>query len=281
MDDRRNVDPPAIKIAKLSNGPHVPYVEQGGTSGVPMVCLHGFADSWRSFELVLPQISRSVHAFAFTQGGHGEATRPEEGYAVDDFAQDLAAFMDAVGVEKGVIVGHSMGSAIARRFAIDHPDRTLGLVLVGASATSLGTREAREYWDAQLAKLTDPVDEQFIRQLVEETVIKPLPQTFMDTLVQESQKTPAYVWRAAIEARWRSEEHVEDLTRISAPTLICWGELDPRYPRGDQETLLKLISGSRLVVFPDCGHALHWEEPERFGTRTSRLRPKSQIGNVC
>lgn len=254
------------QVAGLPNHVRLPYVEQGDASGVPLVFLHGFADSWRSFERVLPHLPRFIHAFAPTQRGHGDASRPPQGYAVRDFAQDLASFMDVLGLEGAVLVGHSMGSAVAQRFAIDHPDRILGLVLIGASATTRGTPEARSYWDAKLATLTDPVDRGFVRQALEETVVQPVPPAFLDALLNESVKIPAFVWRAAIEARWRSEDHPEELRRITAPTLICWGDRDLRYSRADQDALVEAISDSRLLVYPGAGHALHWEEPERFAS---------------
>ncbi|MGH3995042.1 MAG: alpha/beta fold hydrolase, partial [Pseudonocardiaceae bacterium] len=86
---------PLIKSAALPNGLKLPYVEQGDPSGVPVVLLHAFADSWRSFERVLAYLPRSIHAFAVTQRGHGEAGRPASGYGVDEFAVDVVAFMDA------------------------------------------------------------------------------------------------------------------------------------------------------------------------------------------
>src|SRR5688500_14390238 len=137
-----------VDAVKLPHGVKLPFAEQGNPSGVPVVLLHGFGDSWRSFELVLPHLPEAIHAFALTQRGHGDADRPDTGYGVGDFAGDLELFMDAVDLRAAFIVGHSMGSAVALRFAIDHPDRTLGLVLVGASPSMGATPAAREFWDS-------------------------------------------------------------------------------------------------------------------------------------
>jgi pimeloyl-ACP methyl ester carboxylesterase len=254
------------RIAELPNDLKLPYVEHGDASGLPAVFLHGFADSWRSFERLLPHIPETIHAVALTQRGHGDASRPAAGYAVRDFAGDLALFMDVLHLESAVLAGHSMGSAVAQRFAIDHPDRTLGLVLIGASATTRGTPEARRYWDAKLASLTDPVDREFVRTAIEEAVVKPVPPAFLDALLEESVKVPAFVWKEAIKERWRTEDNPEELRRIRAPTLICWGDRDPRYSRSDQDALTEAIRDSRLLVYPGAGHALHWEEPERFAS---------------
>lgn len=122
---------PTSRLTALHNGVTLPYVAQGDPSGIPVVLLHGFTDSWRSFEGVLGHLPRSIRAYAVTQRGHGDADRPASGYHSDDFVADVEAFMDAVGIESAVVAGHSMGAGIARRFAARHPERALGLVLMG------------------------------------------------------------------------------------------------------------------------------------------------------
>src|SRR5687767_4157033 len=127
-----------LPAVALPNGIRLPYVEQGDPAGVPMLLLHGFTDSWRLFEPVLPYLPASIRAFAVTQRGHGDADRPASGYHPQDFAADIAAFMDALQLERAIIVGHCMGSTIAQRFAIAYPERTLGLALLSSFATFRG-----------------------------------------------------------------------------------------------------------------------------------------------
>ena len=256
---------PVSKSVELPNQVRLPYVEAGDPSGLPVLLLHGFADSWRSFEQVLDHLPASILAIALTQRGHGDASKPASGYHVRDFAADLDAFMDAVHVGAAVIAGHSMGSAVAQRFAVDHPERTLGLVLVGASASIRGNPGARQFWESTISRLTDPIDPGFVREFVERTVAKPLPPAAFERLLQESRKVPAHVWKAAFESRFRSEDdYSEKLGKIKAPTLIVWGDQDARYPRGDQEALTAAIPGARLAVYPGAGHLLHLEQPDRF-----------------
>jgi non-heme chloroperoxidase len=260
------LDPsPDVKRVELPNGVGLPYVERGGPTGVPVLFLHGFADSWRSFELVLPHLPASIHAFAVTQRGHGDASQPATGYGVRDFASDVVGFMDATRLRRVVLVGHSMGSAVAQRFAIDHPDRLLGLVLVSASPTLGGTGAAREFWDTTVSKLTDPVDPALVRGMTESMLVRPVPRPFLEAAISEGLKVPAFVWKATFEARWRLEgDYSAQLDRIKAPTLIVWGDRDARYPRADQDALASAIAGARLLVYEGAGHPLHWEEPERF-----------------
>ena len=264
---------------ELPSGVRLQYVEQGDPSGVPVVLLHGFADSWHSFELVLPHLPRSIHAFAPTLRGHGDSSRPATGYGIPDLEADLEAFMDALHIESALIVGHSMGSAVALRYAIDHHERVLGLVLTGASAGTRGGEAARKFWDAILESLTDPVDAGLVRRMSESMLAQPVPPAFLETLVRESLKVPAYVWRATFESRWHGEgDYSAEIGRIEAGTLIIWGDQDSRYPRTEQEALAAAIPGSQLVVYAGAGHGPHWEEPERFASDLATFVEKLRHG---
>jgi pimeloyl-ACP methyl ester carboxylesterase len=174
------------KSVELPNQVRLPYVEQGDASGIPVLLLHGVTDSWHSFEPVLPHLPASIRAFTLTQRGHGDASRPAAGYRFRDFAADLAAFLDALHLDAAVIAGHSMGSSVAQRFAMDYPERTLGLVLMGAFATLPSNPEVRALWDTTISQLTDPVDAGFVRAFQQSTLARPVPHAFFDTVVQES-----------------------------------------------------------------------------------------------
>jgi pimeloyl-ACP methyl ester carboxylesterase len=238
------------------------YVEQGNRSGVPIVLLHGYTDSCRSFELLLPHLPKSLHAYALTQRGHGEADRPVTGYDAYDFAADLAAFMDELGIERAIIVGHSMGSQIAQRFAIDHPGRTLALVLMGAFSTLGGNRAVEALWDSAVSTLKDPVEPDFVREFQESTLAGPIPAAFLDAIVAESRKVPARVWRAALQGQMQTDVSAE-LARIKAPTLIIWGDKDGICARKEQDRLATAIRGSTFVSYAGTGHGVHWEQPKR------------------
>lgn len=255
--------PDVIKTAELATGVRLPYVEQGEPGGVPMVLLHGFTDSWRSFEPVLPHLPERLRVFALTQRGHGDAERPATGYRTRDFAADLLAFCDALELRPAVLVGHSAGCATALRFAIDHPDRTLGIVLIGAPATYRDNPAVVEFYESAVSGLTDPIDPGFVREFQASTLAQPVPPQFLDTVVQESLKVPAHVWRETL-AGCLQDDFAAELGRVRAPTLLVWGAQDGFCARSEQEALLAAIPGSRLLVHESAGHGVHWEEPERF-----------------
>lgn len=252
-----------LAAIKLRNGITLEYVEHGGPSGLRIVFLHGGTDSWRSFEPVLPHLPSAVHAFVPTQRGHGDSDRPESGYRFLDFSNDLHAFMDALDIPAALIVGHSMGSYVGLRFAIDHPDRTLGLVLVGAFPTLRRNAGVQELWDGAVSTLTDPVGRDLVVDFQTSTLARPISPDFLDTVVAESLKVPARVWREMF-TDFRTADFSNEIGGLTAPTLIMWGDRDSFMTREDQLALNAAIRDSRLLIYPGGGHAIHWEDPERF-----------------
>jgi pimeloyl-ACP methyl ester carboxylesterase len=254
--------PPAGKTASLPNGLKLPYLDLGSPDALPIVFLHGITDSCHSFGPVIVHLPGTFRVLALTQRGHGDASVPD-GYRLTDLAGDLESFLDVLSLERIILIGHSMGAAVAQRFAIDNPERVLGLVLVGAFA-ALGRNPAcAEFGETTLASLTDPVEPTFVREFQESTLAQPLPQPVLDGIVAESLKVPAKVWKAAW-AGLLEADLTPDLPFISAPTLLIWGDRDDIALRSEQDVLWRSIPNPRLETFAGAGHAPHWEEPERF-----------------
>jgi non-heme chloroperoxidase len=245
----------------LSTGPMLLYAELGDPTGEAIVFLHGYSDSWFSYSRVLPLLTPSYHAFALTQRGHGDSDKPECCYTPKDFAADVDAFMDAVGIEEATLVGASTGALFAQRVALSYPRRVSRLVLVGPQTPA---NEAISGLREEVRALEDPVPPEFVREFQESTIYQPVPQEFLDTVVSESLKLPARVWRDYLEQAVLSIDHdyVLPLREIDAPTLILWGEQDPLFPREEQERLAAAIPGATLKVYPETGHAVHWDRPE-------------------
>ena len=251
-----------VKAVELRGGLRIPYVEHGDRTGTPVLMLHGYTDSWRSFEPLLRHLPPGLRAIAPSQRGHGDAGRPAVGYRPEDFAADAAGLLDALGIRRAILVGHSMGSQTALRFALDHPDRTLGLLLLGGFA-SLGRSPAvRELWDGAVSGLADPVDPGFVEEFQRGTMARPVPEAFLRMVVQESLKVPARVWRAALQGQIGTGPGPE-LGRIAAPALLIWGDRDEIIPSAERASLAALVPGARVEVHEGSGHAPHWEEPAR------------------
>jgi len=249
---------------RLSTGVRLRYAERGDPTGEAIIFLHGWPDSWFSFSRVLPLLSPEYRAFAPDQRGHGESERPECCYTLDDFAADVDAFMDTLGINKATLAGHSMGSLIAQRVALSYPRRVRRLVLIG-TATMAANSEVLLEAGEELRSLEDPVPPEFAREFAESTIYYPVPQEFLAGAVSECLKVPARVWRDALEGALLSvgQEHAARLHEIDVPTLILWGKQDAVFLREEQDRLAEAIADATLKVYPDTGHGVQWERPEQ------------------
>jgi non-heme chloroperoxidase len=135
----------------LATDLRVHYAEQGNPTGDAIIFHHAYVDSWFSYSRVLSLLSAEYHAFAFDQRGHGNSDKPECCYTGDAYADDVEAFMDAVGIEKATLVGDSSGGMIAQRVALDYPHRVSGLVLIGSPTTLVNNETVIELGKEMLA----------------------------------------------------------------------------------------------------------------------------------
>jgi non-heme chloroperoxidase len=246
----------------LSTGVRMHYVEQGRRDGPVLVLLHGYTDSYRSFDLDYPRLSRRYHVYALDQRGHGDSSRPGGGYSQSDFAADVVAFLNARGHPRATLLGHSMGSFIAQQVALEFPQRVQALVLVGSAPTARGNAVIADL-KSVVDTLSDPIDPAFVRDFQASTFYRPIPPGFLDTAVAESLKVPARVWRDAL-AGLAAEDHSSRLGSIRVPALVVGGDQDGLFSVAEQRALAEELGRGRLLLYADTGHAPHVEQPERF-----------------
>jgi non-heme chloroperoxidase len=258
-------------ITRLATGPQVHYAEQGDPDGETILFLPAYADSWFSYSRMLPLLPARFHAFALDQRGHGDSERPSCCYTVDDLAADTVAFLDAAGIERATLVGHSGSCFTARRVAVTHPERVVGLVLIGAPLSL--AKPAVLAFQAAVHALEDPVPAQFAREFQAGAAHVPLPEGFLEGLVAESLKLPAHVWKAALDGLVAFDD-AADLGRITASTLLIWGDHDAVVSLEDQQRLRDAVPDARLKVYPETGHSPHWERPERVAADLDASRDR-------
>ncbi len=204
----------------LSTGLRVHYAEQGDRGGEAIVFLHAYVDSWFSYSQVLPLLSPSYHALAPDQRGHGNSDKPYCCYTSDDYAADVVAFIEAVGIEKANLVGDSSGGLIAQRVVLDYPHRVRRLVLIGSPTTLVNNEAVIEAGEEMLAALRDPIPPEVVREFVLGTINHPVPEEFLVGAVSESLKVPVRVWRDYYEGVLLTVDDTDRLGEIGTPTLI-------------------------------------------------------------
>ena len=238
-------------------------------SPTPVLFLHGYTDSRRSWDPVLPYLPSDLEPIVPTQRGHGDAERPDSGYAVENFAADAVRLLDELEIASAPIVGHSMGAWVAERVAIDHPERVTGLLLEGAFAAPVANEVLTGFGEEVFA-LEDPVPPEFAREFQLGTLANPISPELLDTVVAESLKLPAWLWKELYRG-FLEVDYIPELATVDTPALLVWGDQDAFVPRSDQDQLLRALANARLEVYEGTGHAVHWEQPERFAREVANF----------
>lgn len=254
--------PPASEV-RLQNGVKLAYASAGDPSGPVLVLLPGPTDSWRSYEPVLARLPSSVRVVAVSQRGHGDSDKPAAGYGVEDFAADAVLLLDGLGIGRAVLAGHSGSCLVARRVAIDHPDRVAGLVLEASPTTLRGHAGLKSLVASVVSTLADPIDPTFARSFVTDTSAEGLTPDVLDLLADETLKVPARVWKEMF-AGLLAYDDLDELGRIRAATRLVWGDADDLVGRDMQDVLTARLPGADLIVYPGVGHTPRWEDPSRF-----------------
>lgn len=249
-----------MQTARLASGLSLEYVRQGQESEIPMVFLHGYTDSCRSFSRLFDALPSVVDRIAISLRGHGGSDRPEGPYDIATMARDVAHLLDRLAIRKVLLVGHCMGGFVAQRFALDYPDRLDRLILLDSFPTMIGNADVAALLDEVAAFADGRVDPDFVRAFQESTVAQPVPAAFMDMIVAESLKLPGQTWRTVL-AALAQEDLTDALSQIAVPTLLICGEEDLLFGLPSQQALRAGLPNAELALLPGLGHSPHWEDP--------------------
>ena len=257
------------KEVRLPNGVKLAYVELGNPKGPPLLLLHGYTDSSRSWSLVVPYL-QEYRLLIPDQRGHGAADAPSCCYSTSAFADDARLFLDALGVERAAVAGHSMGSMVAIAMAAEHPQLVSKVVLIGS--TALVPVKRGDWLFDQVAALKAPLDpsSQFMRDWHPANQPTPVDAAFAKAVFDELLVIPLHVWRSVMRelAYVPVGRHAAD---VKAPVLILSGGKDPLFPAEHHASLLKTFQGAQAHVFPDLGHNPNWERPDLIAAAIGRF----------
>jgi non-heme chloroperoxidase len=244
---------------RLADGTAIEYASRGAAGDVNVVFVHGWPDSWRSFQPVMDGLPAEITAVSVSLPGFGGSDALAGPARPSDLAHSVIALCDALGIERAVFVGHSLGTLVCQRIATRRPDLARGLVLLGAFAEI--PADVVEELDTIVAEFVDPMDEGFVREFQASTLAMPISDELFETIVAESMRAPAAVWQDTV-AGFRGDRN-DGPSGITAPTLIIWGDQDGLAVRDQQERLLTELSDARLETYRGSGHSPNWEQPAR------------------
>ena len=256
------------------DGVRVHYQEAGDPKAPALVLIHGFASStlvWSKVFLKLAEAGYRV--IALDMLGYGYSAKPRNGeYTIAGQAKLLMRLLDALGIPRAVIIGSSYGGAVAATCALDYPERVEKLVLVGAVSNNrpLAYKLMRVFGSPVVGDVVSPLligSRRLLRRRMKRVYDR--HSWVLDERRVDARHLPlraAGTQRAIIRTvrSWDAERISRDAHLIGQPTLLLWGENDIEIPLADGERLHEEISGSRLIVFLNCGHLPHEEYPESF-----------------
>lgn len=232
--------------------------EANDDGAVPLVLLHAWSESWRSFDRLIASLP-SFTLVAPDLRGHGGADKPEDGYSLTAVVEDVVAVFDALGVARAHVLGSSSGGYVAQQLAVMHPELLASLILVGSPLSLQG----KPPFANEVEQLTDPVSEGWVRESLSwYRLLHAVPAAYIEDRVNDGLAMPAAVWKASLRGYYEAVPPTEAGT-ISDPTLILWGAHDHIVPRHHQETLASRIPGAQLKIYEKTGHLVLWECPER------------------
>jgi non-heme chloroperoxidase len=255
---------PQSRHVVLTNRLRHHYVDTGG-EGPTVVFLHGYTDSWRSFELLFPTLAQRFRLLLLDQRGHGYSERGHR-YAIRDFAQDAIEFIDTVAKGPVHLVGHSLGSIVAQRVAAARPDIVRSLVLIGAARSAADHPGLLEL-KAELAALGSQIPRDFVSAFQKSTTYREIEPVYLDTFVQESLRLHPETWHGALDGLltdWELTPSPKPHSSLAhPPSLSLWGARDTVFDKGAQVELARHLRHLTAIHYPDAGHAPHWEIPDR------------------
>jgi pimeloyl-ACP methyl ester carboxylesterase len=285
MIERRN---PPIGEFLTVNGTrmHHVHVPADGAELPPVVFIHGASGNLLDQMVpIRPELEGRAEMLFFDRPGHGWSSRGQDNATPRAQARTIAALMDAVGIEQAVIVGHSFGGGVAAAFALEHPEKLLGLVLLSAATHPWPGGDTSWYYGLT----TIPV----VGRLVSETLSLPAGWSRMaaatDCVFAPNPVPESYGRRASIAlvlrpAAFRANAtdveslfpHVSDAVRlysgIDTPTVVISGDSDTVvYEEIHSQGLARDIPGAELVWIENLGHKPDWIAPDLVASAVEKV----------
>ena len=251
---------------RMANGINIHY-ETSGTGSIPVVLVHGYSMSSAVWEKILPLFPSNYRLFAMDIQGFGHSDKPEAGYSCRELADNIGVLMDALGLSKAVLIGHSFGGVVIQHFAARHPERVIALALSNTFATTMppkgltpaveqringygSAEENRKLFSSVIPRYFDTAN-----------VTKEDIERFVEVGLQASN----VALREALKANYTTPAlPALQFTAVQAPVLIITTTHDPFGTFDHAIAMSDAFPNSRIEVITRCGHSPMWEKPSEF-----------------
>jgi pimeloyl-ACP methyl ester carboxylesterase len=272
-----------------TKGVRLRYIE-AGSAGPPIVLLHGLGSTVTKWRDTMPIIAARRRVIAVDLPGFGRSAAPRGRYTFGFLAGGITAFLDALKIERCVLVGNSLGGDTAMWLAAAHPDRVTGLVLVDPALPLPAGARPHPATTARMAVSSIPgvgellysafvwmtpadkaLEEGLRRNVADPSRVAPETARLLLEEAEERRRRPALrrpVMSAQRNLMWMlsaKRAEVERVARsLAIPTLLVWGSEDKLVPLATGEEWVAKIPGAELVVMEGAGHNPQVEMPDRF-----------------
>ena len=244
----------------------IAYAENDVKSDITLVLLHGFGGNKDTWNWVVPAWNDKYHIIVIDMPGHGDSVSKKTlSYTMTDQAERLNQFLEAKKIKTFYLFGHSMGGAIAVRYALTHSEKVNALILID----SMGMVQTKSDGVKLVEKsdknpLYDVCTKERIETLLNYSMYKPpyIPDIIKSALLEEK-CARRDLEKVMYEDMYTDVNLSAVAKNISIPTLILWGEKDRMTHVDDASLFHETIKGSKLVILKEVGHVPILEEPEQ------------------
>ena len=270
---------PALRAGMVNaNGIHLRYARNGRGSPT-IVLLHGYGESLVAWRGVFTRLAERADVIALDLPGFGLSDKPAGGYQTDSIAARVLAALDSLRVRRAVVVGHSLGGAVASAVAVADPARVQALILVdaaivgsplaiperdSASAMSERLRGAIAEYEAMRTRFTSPHDPHWLAETPEALAYLPAQ--------DPAYRASASAVLAQFDFAWLTRERA---ARLTMPKLLIWGEYDPLFSVTEGRRVAAALPGARFEVIERAWHRPHEERPEETAAAIERFLAQS------
>jgi 3-oxoadipate enol-lactonase len=272
-----------MPFVHATDGTRIHYEVTGKSGATPVLMIQGLGASKNAWNLQRIAMATRFRCISFDNRGAGRSDKPIEPFTLEQMADDALAVLDAAGIETAHVVGASMGGVISQIVAVKYPHRVRSLTLVCTACRNHPWRqELLQSW-AKTAEEKGMIE---VGKEAAQWVMS--PRSFRRLV-------PAFTWMgplAALRPRHSfvsqiqailntREDLVDQLSTISAPTMVIVGNQDILTPRGDSEEIAERIPNSELVVISGAAHGLMMEHSSTFNKILIEFLQRTELARVA
>ena len=272
-----------MPFVHATDGTRIHYEVTGKSGKTPVLMIQGLGASKNAWNLQRIAMATRFRIISFDNRGAGRSDKPTEPFTLEQMADDALAVLDAAGIETAHVVGASMGGVISQIIAVKYPHRVRSLTLVCTACRNHPWRqELLQTW-AKTAEEKGMIE---VGKEAAQWVMS--PRSFRRLV-------PAFTWMgplAALRPRHSfvsqihaildtREDLVDQLSTITAPTMVIVGNQDILTPRGDSEEIAERIPNSELVVISGAAHGLMMEHSSTFNKILIEFLQRTELARVA